>query len=140
MIRGIREGGPDFEICIEAHAKFNVDSAIRIIKAVEPHNPCGSKSPFRLEMSDAMVRVQRQSSVPIAAGERLKSRLEVREYIERDALRILQPDARASVASPSFARWQPWLRLIGFQWRRTIPMDPCVWQHTCTWQPRCQIS
>ena len=93
MIRGIREGGPDFEICIEAHAKFNVNSAVRIIKAVEPYNPLWVEEPVPPGNVDAMIQVQRMSSVPIAAGERLKSRLEVREYIERDALRILQPDA-----------------------------------------------
>jgi galactonate dehydratase len=36
--------------------------------------------------------VQRATSIPIAAGERLKSRMEAREYIERDAFRIFQPD------------------------------------------------
>jgi galactonate dehydratase len=93
IIRGIREGGPDFEICIEAHAKFNVNSAVRIIKAVEPYNPLWLEEPVPPGNVDAMIQVQRMSSVPIAAGERLKSRLEVREYIERDAIRILQPDA-----------------------------------------------
>jgi len=39
-----------------------------------------------------MIEVQRATSIPIAAGERLKSRLEAREYIERDAFRIFQPD------------------------------------------------
>jgi galactonate dehydratase len=92
MIRGIREGGPDFEICIEAHAKFNVNSAVRIIKAVEPYNPLWLEEPVPPGNVDAMIQVQRMSSVPVAAGERLKSRLEVREYIEKDALRILQPD------------------------------------------------
>jgi galactonate dehydratase len=93
MIRGIREAGPDFEICIEAHAKFNVNSAARIIKAVEPFNPLWLEEPVPPGNVDAMIQIQRLSSVAIAAGERLKSRLEVREYIERDALRILQPDA-----------------------------------------------
>ena len=92
MIRGIREGGPDFEICVEAHAKFNVNSAVRIIKAIEPYNPLWLEEPVPPGNVDAMIEVQRQSSVPVAAGERLKSRLEFREYIERDAVRIIQPD------------------------------------------------
>ncbi len=115
MIRGIREGGPDFEICIEAHAKFNVDSAARIIKAVEPYNPLWLEEPVPPGNVDAMIQVQRLSTVPIAAGERLKSRLEVREYIERDALRILQPDAARiggitelrKVASLAETHWIP---------------------------------
>src|SRR4030095_8799009 len=31
-------------------------------------------------------------TVPIAGGERLKSRLEARDYIEREAIRLYQPD------------------------------------------------
>ena len=92
MIRGIREGGPDFEICIEAHAKFNVNSACRILKAVEPFNPLWVEEPVPPGNVDAMIQVQRLTSVPIAAGERYKSRFEMRDYIERDAIRILQPD------------------------------------------------
>jgi galactonate dehydratase len=115
MIQGIREGGPNFEICIEAHAKFNADSAPRIIKAVEPYNPFWLEEPVPPGNVEAMARVQRLSSVPIAAGERLKSRLEVREYIERDALRILQPDAARiggitelrKVASLAETHWIP---------------------------------
>jgi galactonate dehydratase len=92
MVRGVREGGPEFEICVEAHAKFNVASAVRIAKAIEPYNPMFYEEPVPPENVDAMIQVQRATSIPIAAGERLKSRLEAREYIERDAFRIFQPD------------------------------------------------
>ncbi len=92
MVRGIREGGPEFEICVEAHAKFNIASAVRIAKAIEPYNPMFLEEPVPPENVDAMLEVQRATSIPIAAGERLKSRLEAREYIEREAFRIYQPD------------------------------------------------
>ena len=96
MVRGIREGGPRFEICVEAHAKFNTASAVRIAKAIEPYNPMFFEEPVPPENVDAMLEVQRATSIPIAAGERLKSRLQTREYIERQAFRIYQPDvARA---------------------------------------------
>ena len=93
MVRGVREGGPEFEICVEAHAQFNVHSAIRIAKILEPFDVMFLEEPVPPENVDAMLEVQRATSVPIAAGERLKSRLQAREYIERDALRIYQPDA-----------------------------------------------
>lgn len=93
MVRGVREGGPEFEICIEAHAKFNVGSAVRIAKAIEEYNPMFLEEPVPPENVEAMLEVQRSTSIPIAAGERLKSRLEAREYIERDAIRLYQPDA-----------------------------------------------
>jgi L-alanine-DL-glutamate epimerase-like enolase superfamily enzyme len=45
------------------------------------------------ENAEAMLEVQRSTSIPIAAGERLKSRLEARDYLERGAIRLYQPDA-----------------------------------------------
>jgi len=93
LVRAVREGGPDFEICIEAHAKFNVGSAVRIAKAIEEYNPMFLEEPVPPENVDAMLEVQRATSIPIAAGERLKSRLEARDYLERGAIRLYQPDA-----------------------------------------------
>jgi galactonate dehydratase len=44
------------------------------------------------ENADALREVQRSTTTPIAVGERLKNRLEAREYIEKQAMRIIQPD------------------------------------------------
>jgi galactonate dehydratase len=93
QVAAVREAGPDFEICIEAHAKFNVGSAVRIAKAIEEFNPMFLEEPVPPENVAAMLEVQHATSIPIAAGERLKSRLEVREYIEKEAIRLYQPDA-----------------------------------------------
>jgi galactonate dehydratase len=92
LVRAVREGGPEFEICIEAHAKFNVGSAVRIAKAIEEFNPMFLEEPVPPENVGPMIEVQRATSIPIAAGERLKSRLEAREYLEREAIRLYQPD------------------------------------------------
>ena len=51
------------------------------------------EEPVPPEDVDAMLEVQRSTSIPIAAGERLKSRLEARDYLERGAIRLYQPDA-----------------------------------------------
>ncbi len=93
MVRGIRQGGPEFEICVEAHAKFNSASAVRIAKAIEPFNPIFFEEPVPPENADVMAEVQRATSIPIAAGERIKSRLQLREYLEKQAFRLFQPDA-----------------------------------------------
>jgi galactonate dehydratase len=93
MVRGIREGGPEFEICVEAHAKFNVASAVRIAKAIEPFAPMYFEEPVPPENADAMAEVQRATSVTVAAGERIKSRLELKPYLEKQAFRLFQPDA-----------------------------------------------
>jgi L-alanine-DL-glutamate epimerase-like enolase superfamily enzyme len=93
MVRGIREGGPDFDICIEGHGKFNVGSGITIAKALEPFNVLFFEEAVTGGNPTAMREVQRATSVSLAAGERMQSRLQAREFIEMDALRILQPDS-----------------------------------------------
>ena len=93
MVQGIREGGPDFDICIEAHGKFNVASGIAIAKVLEPYHVLFLEEPVTGGNATAMREVQRATSVALAAGERMQSRLQAREFIEMDALRILQPDA-----------------------------------------------
>jgi galactonate dehydratase len=92
MVQGVRKAGPEFEIGVEGHAKFNVAAAIRVAKALEPFNVMFFEEPIRPENAAALREVQRATSVPLAIGERIKSRLEAREYIEADAFRILQPD------------------------------------------------
>jgi galactonate dehydratase len=92
MVRGIREAGPEFEICVEAHAKFTVGAAVRIAKAIEQYNPMFYEEPVPPENVDAMLEVQRSTSIPVAAGERLKSRMQAMEYIDRGAVRLYQPD------------------------------------------------
>jgi galactonate dehydratase len=93
LIRGIREGGKDFDICVEAHAKFNAMTAGRIVKQLEPYDPFWIEEPVPAHNVEAMLEVQRATSIPVAAGERLTSRLEAQEYFERQAIRVFQPDA-----------------------------------------------
>jgi len=50
------------------------------------------EEPVMPESAAALRQVQQSTSVPVAIGERIKSRLELREYLEMDAFRILQPD------------------------------------------------
>jgi galactonate dehydratase len=93
LIRGIREGGPTFDICVEAHAKFNLATAGRITRLLEPYDPFFLEEPVPPENVQAMLQIQNGTHIPIAAGERLDSRLVAQEYLERGAIRIFQPDA-----------------------------------------------
>lgn len=92
MIRGIRQGGPAFDICVEAHGKFNIASAGRIAKMLEPFDPYFLEEPVPPENVDAMAAIQRSTNIPIATGEGLQSHFSFREALEKQAARILQPD------------------------------------------------
>lgn len=93
VVRGVREGGPDFDICVEAGAAFNVASAITIAKLLEPFNVLFYEESIQGGNALALREVQRATSVALAAGERIQSRLELREFVELDAFRIVQLDA-----------------------------------------------
>ena len=54
MITGIREAGPNFfDICVECHGKWNVASAGRIIRMLEPFDPFFIEEPVPPENTDA---------------------------------------------------------------------------------------
>jgi galactonate dehydratase len=92
MVRGIREGGSSFDICIEAHGKWNMASAGRIIKMLEPFDPFFLEEPVPPEDVDAMAALQRSTNIPIATGEGLQTHWNYRELLNKQAARIIQPD------------------------------------------------
>lgn len=92
IIQGMREGGPDFDICVEAHGKFNAASAGRIVKMLEPFDPFFLEEPVPPEDVDAMAAVQHSTNIPIATGESLQSQYNFRELLAKQGARILQPD------------------------------------------------
>ncbi len=92
MIRGIREGGPSFDICVEAHGKWNIATAGRIIKMLEPFDPFFLEEPVPPEDVDAMAALQRSTNIPIATGEGLQTHWNFRELMNKQAARIIQPD------------------------------------------------
>jgi galactonate dehydratase len=93
MVRGVREAGPNFDICVEAHGKFNIASAGRIVKMLEPFDPFFLEEPVPPENVEAMAALQRSTNIPIATGEGLLSHFNFRELFARQAARIIQPDA-----------------------------------------------
>lgn len=92
MIRGIREASPDFDICIECHGKFNVASAGRIVRAMEPFDPFFIEEPLPPENVEALAALQRSTNIPIATAEGIQGHFLYRELLSEQAARIWQPD------------------------------------------------
>jgi galactonate dehydratase len=104
MIQGIREGGPAFDICVEAHGKFNMATAGRIIKMLEPFDPFFLEEPVPPEDVPAMAALQRSTNIPIATGEGLQSHWNFRATLEQQAARILQPDVSRTGGITAFRK------------------------------------
>jgi len=84
--------GPDIDIAVDFHAKTSPSVASVIVKEVEPLNLLFIEEPCPPENVQAMAKIARRSTTPIATGERLIASYGCRELIEMGVVDILQTD------------------------------------------------
>jgi len=84
--------GPDFDIFIEMHGRFNPATAIDLARELEPFKPGWLEEPVPPENLRALKKVAEAVHQPIATGERLHTRFECRELFELQACDIVQID------------------------------------------------
>jgi 2-dehydro-3-deoxyphosphogalactonate aldolase len=83
--------GNTADLLFGTHGQFTTAGAIRMAKALETANPLWFEEPVPPEMPEQMARVARQTSIPIATGERLTTKYEFSRVLQCDAAAILQP-------------------------------------------------
>ena len=90
-----RAVGDEMDIMVDAHGPpwFTTKDAILVGKALEPYGLLFYEDPVAPENIEALVRVQENVDIPIAAGERHSHLWGVRQLIEREAVDVVQPDA-----------------------------------------------
>ena len=84
--------GPDIDIAVDFHAKTSPSVASVLVKEVEPLNLLFIEEPCPPENVQAMARIARRSTTPIATGERLIASYGTRQLIEMGVVDILQTD------------------------------------------------
>ncbi|MBV6433053.1 MAG: D-galactonate dehydratase [Bryobacteraceae bacterium] len=93
FVGSMREAlGPELGLALECHTRYDTESAIQIAKAVERYRPMWFEEPVPSDNVEAMVAVRRSTRIPIAAGENIYTRYGFREYLEKQAVSIIQPD------------------------------------------------
>ena len=85
--------GPEIELAFDFHGKMNPALAIEICNEIKHMRPMFVEEPVPQENIDALKLVSDHVPFPIATGERLLSRWDFREVIEKQAAAYLQPDA-----------------------------------------------
>ena len=101
--RGLREAltcieavvsavGPEVDILIEGHGRFNVPTAIRIAHALEAFDIHWFEEPIPPDNLEALAEVKLRTRVPIAAGERLYSRWDYQRFFTLRCADYAQPD------------------------------------------------
>jgi len=92
-IHGVRNGiGPGPKLMIDANHAYNVSSARRILKAIEPADIHWFEEPISPEDIDGYRELKTLTSIYLAAGENEFTKIGFREWIARRAVDILQPD------------------------------------------------
>ena len=89
----VREAvGPDVDILVEVHAKFNVHTAIELGQRLEKYRPFWFEEPVSQENVSEMAQVRDHVRIPIATGERLYLKYPFYELVKAQAVDVLQPD------------------------------------------------
>jgi len=93
FVGGFRDKlGKSYDIALECHARYDVETAIQLCHLLEPFRLMWVEEPIPSDDVDAMLRIRNNTHVPIAAGENIYSRFGYREFLEKEALSIIQPD------------------------------------------------
>lgn len=88
--------GTETDIIIEGHGRFDVSTAVQIARELEPYRPLFFEEPVMPENVDALAEVKAKSTVPIAAGERLYTKHDFRQALEKRSVDVIQPDLRVT--------------------------------------------
>lgn len=92
-IAAVRDAvGPDVDLLIEAHGRFDVPTGIRIAQEIAPFRPMFLEEPVPPNNLEALKAVRDKSPVAISAGERLYTRFDYNELFRLRAADYIQPD------------------------------------------------
>jgi galactonate dehydratase len=93
LVEAVRAAvGPEVEILIEMHGRFNPATAIEMARELERFKPSWVEEPVPPENLAALKKAAEKINIPIATGERIHTRYDFRELLELQAADYIQPD------------------------------------------------
>ena len=84
--------GNGIDLLIEGHGRFNTHTALRVARELEQFKPLFFEEPVPPDDMDALAEVTLKSPIAIAAGERLYTRYQFKDFFQKRAANIAQPD------------------------------------------------
>jgi L-alanine-DL-glutamate epimerase-like enolase superfamily enzyme len=84
--------GDRMDIMVEFHSLWNLTTAKRIARILEPFDPTWYEDPIRMNSSQALAEYARSTRVPVCASETLGSRWSYKEMLDRDAIGVVMVD------------------------------------------------
>ena len=82
----------NFDLAVDMHARYDLGTARRVAKELEPFKLMWLEEPVPAENIDAMREVRASTSTPICCGENVYMRWGFRELLEKQAVDIIEPD------------------------------------------------
>ena len=128
--------GNKLEVGIGTHGQLSTFSAIRVADYLEPYHPYWFEEPVPPENIEEMARVAAHTSIPIATGERLVTKYEFSQVLEKQAAQIIQLDVGqcggiteakkiASIAEAHYAMIAPHMYCGPIAAASAIQIDTC---------------
>lgn len=77
---------------LDFHGRVHKAMAKQLAKALEPHRPLFIEEPLLNEHPESIKQLSGLTTIPIALGERLYTRWDVKRFLEDASIDILQPD------------------------------------------------
>lgn len=94
LVASVREGaGDEADVMVDLHGRTSPAMGIQVGRALAPLRPWFLEEPCQPGNADAMAEVARSIEIPVATGERLVTRGEFREHLDKRACAVLQPNA-----------------------------------------------
>ena len=84
--------GDDMEIAMEFHGYWNLPSAVRIARMLEPYNIMWLEEMLPQDNAEVYARLASQVRQPLCLSERLMTRYQFREIMENGAAQFIMPD------------------------------------------------
>ncbi|ALA19017.1 MULTISPECIES: mandelate racemase/muconate lactonizing enzyme family protein [Chelatococcus] len=84
--------GDRMDIMVEFHSLWNLPTALKIARALEPYKPTWFEDPIRMNSPQALAEYARSTDVWVCASETLGSRWSYKEYLDRDAAHVVMVD------------------------------------------------
>lgn len=92
--RLIREAvGREMDLMVELHSMWDIESAKRIFRALEPLEPTWFEDPIRMDDAEGLAELARFTRVPILASETTATKESFRRLLEQRAVGVVSFDA-----------------------------------------------
>jgi L-alanine-DL-glutamate epimerase-like enolase superfamily enzyme len=121
-VRAVRKSiGPDIKLMVDANSKWDLTTAIRAARRLEEFDLFWIEEPVHPFDTNAHVRLSECVNTTIMAGENIYSLHMWRDFIQRNAVGIVQADAL------KLGGISTWLEVAALAHANSLPVVPAVW-------------